>query len=88
VEPPLSIHGEHRSARFALAHGVQGWHALVEVLCLAQQQTPPTSHHQQCAELCAYDVCAWKWFASYLAVDLHITIVVFVKNSKCSSFFL
>ncbi|KAL5663535.1 hypothetical protein ACJX0J_023643, partial [Zea mays] len=24
AEPPLSIHGERRSAHFALAHGVQG----------------------------------------------------------------
>jgi hypothetical protein len=85
VEPPLSTYGAHISARFALAHGVQGWRAPVEVLRLAQQQTPPTWHHQQCAELRAYDVCTWKWFAPYLAVDLQIVVAVLVKNSKCSS---
>jgi hypothetical protein len=34
AEPPLSIHGERRSAHFALAHGVQGSRALVEELRL------------------------------------------------------
>jgi hypothetical protein len=37
VEPLLSIHGERRSAHFALAHGVQGLHAPVEALRLDQR---------------------------------------------------
>jgi hypothetical protein len=81
AEPPLSIHGERRSAHFALAHGVQGSHALVEALRLDQRRTPPTSNHQECAELRAYDVCAWKRYAPYLAVDVKIDLVVLVKNS-------
>jgi hypothetical protein len=37
AEPPLSIHGERRSAHFALAHDVQGSRAPVGVLWLAQR---------------------------------------------------
>jgi hypothetical protein len=37
AEPPLSIHGERRSAHFTLAHGVQGSHAPVEALRLDQR---------------------------------------------------
>jgi hypothetical protein len=81
AEPPLSIHGERRSAHFALAHGVQGSHALVEALRLDQRRTPPTLNHQQCAELRAYGVCAWKRYVPYLAVDVQIDLVVLVKNS-------
>jgi hypothetical protein len=81
AEPPLSIHGERRSAHFALALGVQGSHAPVEALRLDQRRTPPTSNHQQCAELRAYGVCAWKWYVPYLAVDVQIDFAVLVKNS-------
>uniref|UniRef100_A0A804PXH2 Uncharacterized protein n=1 Tax=Zea mays TaxID=4577 RepID=A0A804PXH2_MAIZE len=54
AEPPLSIHGERRSAHFALAHGVQGSRAPVVLpvvsLCLPSLRGMPAGmaidHHQ------------------------------------------